>query len=99
MRKVSVSFHAGTIQPIIIGFFIKKNTQVLDKFKVSLNWTRTFMRSGLNWQFHKPTTTKGKLPNDWEKQGHIMVLWIIYSDRVSNLLLALLLTLIKQEYT
>jgi hypothetical protein len=57
------------------------------------------MQFGLNWQFHKPTTTKGKLPNDWEKQGHIMVLWIIYSVRVSNLLLALLLTLIKQEYT
>jgi hypothetical protein len=34
MRKVSVSFHVGIVQPIIIGFFIKKNTQVLDKFKV-----------------------------------------------------------------
>jgi hypothetical protein len=30
-------------KPIIIGFLIETTLQVLDKFKVSLNWTRTFM--------------------------------------------------------
>jgi hypothetical protein len=58
---------------------------VLDKFKLSLNWTKTFMKSRLNWRFCKPTTTKGSLPNDWEKQGHMMVLRIAYLVRVSNL--------------
>jgi hypothetical protein len=47
----------------------------------------------LNWQFHKPTTIKGKLPNDWEKQGHMMVLWIVYLVKVYNLPLNLVVNI------
>ncbi len=66
---------------------------MLDKLNVSLNWTRTFMWFRLNWQFHKPTTIKGKLPNDWEKQGHMMVLWIVYLVKVYNLPLNLVVNI------
>jgi hypothetical protein len=38
-----------------------------------------------NLQFRKPTITKGKLPNDWVKQDHMMVLQIAYLVRVYNL--------------
>jgi hypothetical protein len=43
------------------------------------------MGSHFHWQFHKPTITKGKLPNDWEKQDHMMVLQIAYLVRIYNL--------------
>ena len=43
MKEACVSLYAGIVQPIIIGFLQEKTPEVLQKLKVSLNWTRRFM--------------------------------------------------------
>jgi hypothetical protein len=98
MREASVSLHAGIVQPIIIGFLQEKAPEVLQKLKVSLNWTRRFMRSRFNWRFRKPTTTKGKLPTDWVNQGHMMTLRIAYLVKLYNIPLSLVVNTDKKTY-
>ncbi len=39
-------------------FSYRENNLSVDKFKVQLNWTRTFMHASLNWQFRKPKQLK-----------------------------------------
>jgi hypothetical protein len=58
MREVGSSLHARIVQPIIIGFLKEKTPIVLGKLKVSITWTKRFMRTQLNWRFHKPTMVK-----------------------------------------
>jgi hypothetical protein len=64
MREVGTSLHAGFVQLIIIGFLEEKAPGVLKKLKVSISWTKRFMRTQLNWRFRKPTTVKEKLSKD-----------------------------------
>ena len=66
-------------------FSPRKTPEVLQKLKVSLNWTRRFMRSRLNWRFQKPTTVKDKFPTDWVNQGYMMTLRIAYLVKLYNI--------------
>ena len=93
MGETSVFLHAGIVQPIIIDFLQEKIPEVLPKWKVSLNWTRRFMRSRLNWRFRKPTTVKGKLPTDWINQGHMMTLRIAYLIKLYNIFFSLVVNI------
>lgn len=38
-------------------------------FKVSLSWTREFVRCNLNWSYKVATGAAKKLPSNWEEQG------------------------------
>jgi hypothetical protein len=38
-------------------------------FKVSLAWTRDFVRSTLNWSYRAATGAARELPSDWNEQG------------------------------
>ena len=51
-------------------------------FKVSLAWTRDFVRSTLNWSYRAAIGVARKLPSDWNEQGLKM------SQRVAYLMKA-----------
>ena len=72
IQDVGQAFTVGTIQPIILGFIKACAHELLKKFKVTLEWTRKFIRRHLNWNYQRPTTTFGKVLQDWETQGKLM---------------------------
>jgi hypothetical protein len=73
-RDVGQPLFASTVRGLIWTMIQKKAPNLLDNesirgFKVSLPWTREFVRRNLNWSFRKSTGAARKLPNDWEQQG------------------------------
>jgi hypothetical protein len=75
------------IQPFIKALIQKRAPQLLEdgKFKVSTKWTRTFIKSELNWSYRAATTAAGKLPDDFELQGLTMAQRCAYLIKVHNI--------------
>ncbi len=65
---------APIIQTIIKGIFENITPKLLKDFikqgglKVSLEWTRNFMKNHLNWSYLATTTTTKKPPSTWEQE-------------------------------
>ena len=72
MRNAGQSLNAGIVQPIILGFIIAHALELLGHFKVSLPWTRGFLKKHLYWSYRWATTTCGKLPPNWKTLGKTM---------------------------
>ena len=54
-------------------------------FKVSLPWTRDFVRCNLNWSYKVATGAAKKLPTDWEEQGLQMAQRVAYLVKAHSL--------------
>jgi len=78
MRNAWQSLNAGIVQPIILYFIIACTPKLLGHFKVSLPWTRGFLKKQLHWSYRRATTTCGSLPPDWESLGRIMAYRVAY---------------------
>jgi hypothetical protein len=78
IRDAGQALNTGTIQPIILGFIQARAPELLGKWKVTLQWTRKFIKNHLNWSYRRATTACGKLPQDWETQGKLMAYRVAY---------------------
>lgn len=85
MRDAGQSLSAGIVQPIILGLLSSRAPELLGKFKVSIEWTRNFMKHQLQWSYRRATTACGKLPLDWEDQGRMMALRVAYLIRAYDI--------------
>jgi hypothetical protein len=68
-RAAGQPLYAVCIQPLIKSIILKRQSQLLESnksFRMSLPWTRTFIKAELNWSYRSSTTAAGKLPNDYE---------------------------------
>jgi len=58
------------VQPIIQNFLELKVLELQSgPFKVSLEWSRKFMKTKLGWSFKVAIIIVAKLPSNWEDQG------------------------------
>ncbi len=58
------------VQPIIQNFLELKVLELQSgPFKVSLEWSRKFMKTKLGWSFKVAIIIVAKLPPNWEDQG------------------------------
>jgi hypothetical protein len=76
-RDVGQPLFATFVRGLIRTMIEKRAPTLLENksqsgFKVSLAWTRDFVRTNLNWSFRKSTGSARKLPKDWEEQGLLM---------------------------
>jgi hypothetical protein len=68
-RIAKQPLYAVCIQPLIKSIILKHQPQLLESsrgFRVSLPWTRTFIKAELNWSYRVSTIAVRKLPNDYE---------------------------------
>jgi hypothetical protein len=74
MRATGQGLSTPIVKPIIRGIFESRAPELLKDFtkqrgfKVSLEWTRYFMKYHLSWSYRTTTTTIGKLPSTWEAE-------------------------------
>ena len=89
-RDVGQPLFASSIQNRIRSLIRKREPSLLEgegptDFKVSLAWTRDFVRCNLNWSYRVATGTTRKLPNDWEGQGLQMAQRVAYLVKTHSL--------------
>jgi hypothetical protein len=82
-RDVGHPLYASSIQGIIKAIIRKEEPILLSNtsrtgFKVSIDWTRDFVKTKLHWSYRVATTAAQKLPLDWEAQGLKMSQRIAY---------------------
>jgi hypothetical protein len=82
---------ASTVRGLIRTLIQKRVPYLLDNesqsgFKVSIPWTRDFVRTNLGWSFRKATGAARKLPKNWEDQGLQMVQRAAYLVKAHNIL-------------
>jgi hypothetical protein len=82
-RDVGHPLYASSIQDIIKAIIRKEEPILLSNtsrigFKVSIDWTRDFVKTKLHWSYRVATTAVQKLPLDWEAQGLKMSQRIAY---------------------
>jgi hypothetical protein len=63
---------APFVQALFQGYLNTKAPEEYRNFKVSLSWTKEFLRGFCKMSFKRVTTTARKLPFDWETQGENM---------------------------
>ena len=73
-REAGQPLFATSVRTLIRTLIQKREPHLLDfqspnGFRVSLEWTRDFVRTKLDWSFRKSTGAARKLPADWEQQG------------------------------
>ncbi len=54
-------------------------------FCVSYAWTKSFIKSQINWSYQTSTTTTSKLLKDYELQGKAMAQICVYLIMVHNI--------------
>jgi hypothetical protein len=87
-REAGQPLYAVCIQPLIRSIIRKREPQLLDSsrnFRVSIPWTKAFIKAELNWSYRASTTVVGKLPNDFEAQGKTMAQRCAYLINVHNI--------------
>jgi hypothetical protein len=60
---------APFVQALFQGYLNTKAPPEFQDFRVSISWTRRFLKNFCNMSFKRVTTTAKKLPFDWELQG------------------------------
>jgi hypothetical protein len=78
------------IQPLIKAIISKREPHLLDDsssngFRVSINWTREFIKAELNWSYRAATIAAGKLPNDYEEQRMKMAQRCAYLVKIHSI--------------
>ncbi len=92
MKAFGQALFGLIVQPIIQSFLDLKVPELLSgSFKVSLEWSRKFMKAKLGWSFRMTTTTILKLPPNWEDQGIEMVHEVAYLVKTYNVLASLVI--------
>ena len=89
-RAVDQPLYGTTIQPLIKAIIQKRVTHLLDStqkkgFKVSINWTRTFIKKSLNWSYRASTSVVGKLPTYWKEQSKMMLQRVAYLSKLHDI--------------
>jgi len=87
-RDVGQPLYTICIQPLIEAIIAKRKPQLLESnnnFPVSIGWTRSFIKSKLNWSYRASTIATSKLPKDYELQGKIMAQRCAYLIKVHNI--------------
>jgi len=80
------------VQPIIQGFLELKTPKLLSgSFKVSLDWSRKFMKTKLGWLLKATTIAIAKLPSHWKYQRIEMVHRVAYLVKTYNVLTSLMI--------
>jgi len=73
------------VQLIIQGFLEFKALELLNgSFKVSLEWSRKFMKAKLGWSFRAVIIATTKLPPNWEDQGTKIAHRVAYLVKAHN---------------
>jgi hypothetical protein len=91
-KEAGQPLYVVCIQPLIRSIILKREPQLLDStrdFRVSIPWTKAFIKVELNKGYRASTTLAGKLPNDFEAQGKTMEQRCAYLINVHNILLQL----------
>jgi len=87
-REVGQLLYAVCIQPLIKAIISKREPQLLENnrnFRVSIGWTRNFIKTELNWSYRASTTTAGKLLEDYELQVKTMAQRCAYLIKIHNI--------------
>ncbi len=79
VRAFGQAFSGPIVQPIIQDFLKLKAPELLSgSLKVSLDWSRKFMKTKLGWPFKTTTTTIAKLPPNKKDKGTKMTHKVAY---------------------
>ena len=73
------------MQSLFQGYLNSKAPEEFKNFKVSLTWTRKFLKDFCKMSFKRVTTSAKKLPSDWEIQGENMAYRIAYLCRIYSI--------------
>jgi hypothetical protein len=89
-RAAGQPLYGSCIQGLIKTIITLREPQLLQNynkngFRVGLDWTRTFLKIELNWNYRASTTSAGKLPSDHEEQGKKMVQRCAYLVKIHNI--------------
>ena len=89
-RTAGQPLYGTTIQPLIKAIIQKRVPHLHDSiekkgFKVSIMWTRTFIKRSLNWTYRASTLAARKLPLDWKEQGDMMSQRIAYFSKLHDI--------------
>jgi hypothetical protein len=80
--------YGSCIQALIKAIIVLRKPHLLqDKsgFRVSIDWTRAFIKAKLNWSYRASTTATEKLPHDHEEQGKKMAQRCAYLVKIHNI--------------
>ena len=89
-RDAGQPLFASSIRNRIRGLIRKKEPSLLEgegktTFRVSLAWTRDFIKCNLNWSYRAATGVARKLPSNWEEQGLKMTQRVAYLVKAHSL--------------
>jgi hypothetical protein len=60
---------APFVQALFQGYLKSKAPEDYHAFKVSITWTKRFLKNFCKMSYKRVTTTARKVPEDWETQG------------------------------
>jgi hypothetical protein len=84
LREVAQGLSVPFVQPIIRGLIAARALELLSEntkrggSKVTIAWTRRFLRCKMGWSYRSCASTASKLPKKWKVEGTNMAYRIAY---------------------